>query len=65
MPAQATVVVSMDDLFAANARYARKIQAQLIVVGHLHLEGWPAHGRCSCVSRVSIGHAPRSVFVVA
>ncbi len=45
--------------------YARKVGADLIVVGHKHLEGWAArwwHG--GSVSRSLIEHSPCSVLVV-
>jgi nucleotide-binding universal stress UspA family protein len=46
------------------ARYARQIDADLIVVGHKHLEGWAARWWRGSVSKSLIAHAPCSVLVV-
>ncbi len=46
------------------ARYAEKIDANLIVVGHKHLEGWAARWWRGSVSKSLIEHAPCSVLVV-
>ena len=46
------------------ARYAEKIEANLIVVGHKHLEGWAARWWRGSVSKSLIEHAPCSVLVV-
>jgi nucleotide-binding universal stress UspA family protein len=45
-------------------KYARKIDADLIVVGHRHLEGWAARWWRGSVSKSLIEHAPCSVLVV-
>ena len=45
-------------------RYARKIEADLIVVGHKHLEGWAARWWRGSTSRALIEHAHCSVLVV-
>lgn len=45
------------------ARYARQIEADLIVVGHKHLEGWAARWWRGSVSKSLIAHAPCSVLV--
>jgi nucleotide-binding universal stress UspA family protein len=43
---------------------AKKIGADLIVVGHRHLEGWAARWWRGSVSKALIEHAPCSVLVV-
>lgn len=44
--------------------YARKIEADLIVVGHKHLDGWAARWWRGSSSPALIEHAPCSVLVV-
>ncbi|HEX3063215.1 MAG TPA: universal stress protein [Usitatibacter sp.] len=44
--------------------YARKAQADLIVVGHKHLEGWARRWWRGSISKTLIEHAPCSVLVV-
>ena len=46
------------------ARAAERLQADLIVVGHKHLEGWAARWWRGSVSKSLIEHAPCSVLVV-
>lgn len=46
------------------ARYARQAEADLIVVGHKHLEGWAARWWRGSVSKSLIADAPCSVLVV-
>ena len=46
------------------AKYARKIEADLIVVGHKHLEGWAARWWRGSTSPALIEHAHCSVLVV-
>lgn len=46
------------------ARYAKQMNADLIVVGHKHLEGWAARWWRGSVSKSLIAHAPCSVLVV-
>lgn len=46
------------------ARTAGRIKADLIVVGHKHLEGWAARWWRGSVSKTLIEHAPCSVLVV-
>lgn len=46
------------------ARAADRLQADLIVVGHRHLEGWAARWWRGSVSKALIEHAPCSVLVV-
>jgi len=45
-------------------QYARKIDADLIVVGHKHLDGWAARWWRGATSPALIEHAPCSVLVV-
>jgi nucleotide-binding universal stress UspA family protein len=45
-------------------KYARKIGADLIVVGHKHLDSWAARWWRGSISGALIEHAPCSVFVV-
>ena len=45
------------------AEGARRIGADLIVVGHKHLDGWAARWWKSSVSKALIAHAPCSVLV--
>ena len=45
-------------------KYASKIEADLIVVGHKHLNGWAARWWRGSVSKSLIEHAPCSVLVV-
>ena len=44
-------------------RYARKIEANLIVVGHKHLDSWAARWWRGSISGALIEHAPCSVLV--
>ncbi len=44
-------------------RYAQKIGADLIVVGHKHLDGWAARWWRGSISGALIERAPCSVFV--
>ncbi len=46
------------------AKYARKIGANLIVVGHKHLDSWAARWWRGSISGALIEHAPCSVLVV-
>ena len=46
------------------ARYATQVDADLIVVGHKHLEGWAARWWRGSVSKSLIAQAPCSVLVV-
>ncbi len=45
-------------------QHAKKIQADLIVVGHRHLDHWAARWWKGSVSKALIEHAPCSVLVV-
>jgi len=44
-------------------KYAKKIEADLIVVGHKHLDGWAARWWRGSISGALIEHAPCSVLV--
>lgn len=46
------------------ARCALRVEADLIVVGHKHLDGWAARWWRGSVSKSLIEHAPCSVLVV-
>ena len=46
------------------AAYARRFDADLIVVGHRHLDSWAARWWRSSSTRALIEHAPCSVLVV-
>lgn len=48
----------------AIVHHAKKIQADLIVVGHKHLEGWAKRWWSGSVSKTLIEHSPCSVLVV-
>jgi len=56
-------VVTGDAVSEINA-CARRIHANLIVVGHQHLNGWAARWWRGSVSRSLIEDAPCSVLVV-
>ena len=60
----ATGEVLLGETVDEIARYARKIDADLIVVGHRHLDGWAARWWRGSVSKSLIEHAPCSVLVV-
>ena len=45
-------------------KYARRINADLIMVGHKHLDSWAARWWRGSISGALIEHAPCSVFVV-
>jgi nucleotide-binding universal stress UspA family protein len=52
------------DAVSEIADCARRIHADLIVVGHKHLDGWAARWWRGSVSKALIEHAPCSVLVV-
>lgn len=62
LSARGEVVVG--DAVNEIARCARRIEADLIVVGHKHLDGWAARWWRGSVSKALIEHAPCSVLVV-
>lgn len=61
---KATGEVVAGDSVTEITRYARTINADLIVVGHKHLEGWAARWWQGAISGALIEHAPCSVLVV-
>ena len=56
--------VVMGDAVDEITRYAREMDADLIVVGHKHLDSWAARWWRGSISGALIEHAPCSVFVV-
>jgi len=52
------------DAVSEIAACARRIQADLIVVGHKHLDSWAARWWRGSVSKALVEHAPCSVLVV-
>jgi len=56
--------VVMGDAVDEITRYARETQADLVVVGHKHLDSWAARWWRGSVSKTLIEHAPCSVLVV-
>ena len=60
---QASGEVLLGDTVEEITRYAAKIEAELIVVGHRHLDGWAARWWRGSVSKSLIEHAPCSVLV--
>lgn len=56
--------VVVGDAVDEIAKCAVRISADLIVVGHRHLEGWAARWWRGSVSRAIIEHAPCNVLVV-
>ena len=56
--------VVMGDAVDEITRYAREVDADLIVVGHKHLDSWAARWWRGSVSKTLIEHAPCSVLVV-
>ncbi len=56
--------VLVGDAISEIAGYARKVGADLIVVGHKHLDGWARRWWRGSISKSLIEHAPCSVLVV-
>jgi nucleotide-binding universal stress UspA family protein len=56
--------VLVGDQIDEITEYARKIKADLIVVGHKHLDGWAARWWRASASPALIEHSPCSVLVV-
>jgi nucleotide-binding universal stress UspA family protein len=56
--------VLVGDAVDEIVRHAREIQADLIVVGHKHLDSWAARWWRGSLSKSLIEHAPCSVLVV-
>lgn len=61
---QASGEVLLGETVDEIAKYASKIGADLIVVGHKHLDGWAARWWRGSVSKSLIENAPCSVLVV-
>ena len=61
---KATGEVLSGDPVDEITRYARKIEANLIVVGHKHLDSWAARWWRGSISGALIEHAPCSVLIV-
>ena len=61
---QARGALLTGDTVEEITRYAKKMEADLIVVGHRHLDGWGARWWKSSVSKALITHAHCSVLVV-
>jgi nucleotide-binding universal stress UspA family protein len=60
--AQGEVVTG--DAVTEVAEHAKQVQADLIVVGHKHLDGWTARWWRGSISKALIEEAPCSVLVV-
>ena len=60
---RATGEVLVGDAVDEITQYAKEIAADLIVVGHKHLDGWAARWWRGSVSKTLIEHAPCSVLV--
>jgi nucleotide-binding universal stress UspA family protein len=60
---QAQGVLLTGDTVDEITEHAKKIQADLIVVGHKHLDGWAARWWKGSVSKTLIAYAPCSVLV--
>lgn len=61
---QASGALLTGDTVEEITAYARQWDANLIVVGHRHLDGWAARWWKSSVSKALIAHAHCSVLVV-
>lgn len=61
---QASGALLTGDTVEEITRYAKKMEADLIVVGHRHLNGWGERWWKSSVSKALITHAHCSVLVV-
>jgi nucleotide-binding universal stress UspA family protein len=60
----ATGEVVMGDAVDEIAKHAAKVRADLIVVGHRHVDGWAARWWRGSVSKSLVEHAGCSVLVV-
>lgn len=60
---QATGTLLTGDTVDEITDYAKKVDADLIVVGHKHLDGWAARWWKGSVSKTLIAHAHCSVLV--
>ena len=61
---QAKGTVLVGDPVTEVARYAKEVAADLIVVGHRHLDSWAQRWWRGSVSKALIEHAPCNVLVV-
>jgi nucleotide-binding universal stress UspA family protein len=61
---KASAQLLVGDAVQEIARYARKVDADLIVVGHKHLDSWAARWWRGSISAALIEHAPCSVLCV-
>ena len=61
---QARGEVLLGEIVDEITKYAKKINADLIVVGHKHLDGWAARWWRGSVSKSLIEHAHCNVLVV-
>ena len=61
---QATGTLLTGDTVEEITNFAKELKADLIVVGHRHLDGWAARWWNSSVSKALIAHAHCSVLVV-
>ncbi|MES2951355.1 MAG: universal stress protein [Pseudomonadota bacterium] len=61
---QASGTLLVGDTVDEITSHAKKIEADLIVVGHKHLDGWAARWWKTSVSKSLIAHAHCSVLVV-
>ena len=62
--ASATGEVVVGEAIDEITKYARKIDANLVIVGHKHLDSWAARWWRGSISGALIEHAPCSVLVV-
>jgi nucleotide-binding universal stress UspA family protein len=61
---KASAQLLVGDAVQEIARYTRKVDADLIVVGHKHLDSWAARWWRGSISAALIEHAPCSVLCV-
>ena len=61
---QASGEVLVGEAVQEIANYARKVQADLVVVGHTHLDNWAKRWWRGSISGSLIAHSPCSVLVV-
>ncbi len=61
-PARGEVV--MGEAIEEITKYARRVEADLIIVGHKHLDSWAARWWRGSISGALIEHSPCSVLVV-
>ena len=61
---KATGELVVGDAVSEISEYARRIEADLIVVGHKHMDGWAKRWWRGSVSKSLIEHSPCNVLVV-